>query len=99
MRSNNHDDLVDESKESLCGRETDRDPCGAPVDASRDFLFYFSSNEQRGGWGVGVGGRGEGGGGHCQTFFFFGSLFPGSADHEERDWPSCKVVFSDCQPI
>ena len=26
----------------------------------------------------------------CQTFFFF---FASSADHEQRDWSPCKVVF------
>ena len=46
------------------------------------FYFYFSPNEQR---------AGGGGGGRCQTFSF--SFFPCSADHEERDWPPCKVVF------
>ena len=45
--------LVDEWKESLYGRETDRDrvtpACVAPrhVDASRDFYLIFSPNEQR----------------------------------------------------
>ena len=46
-----------------------------------------------------------GGGGwevRCQTFSFFffsflllflSSSFPCSADHDERDWPPCKVVF------
>ena len=44
--------LVDESKESLYVRETARDLCVAPVDASV-YFYLFSPNEQqqRGGWG------------------------------------------------
>ena len=53
----------------------------APVDATRDFI-YFSSNEQ---------GGGVGGGGYAARLFLLFS-FPYSADHE-RDWPPCKVVF------
>ena len=80
--------LADESKESLYGRETDRDlhltpTCVAPrhihVDASRDFFLLFFS--ERAAWG-------EGGGGALPDFFFF----PCSADHD-RDWPPSKVFF------
>ena len=53
--------------------------CVAPVDATRDFL-YFSPNEQCGG------------GGYAARLFLLFS-FPCSADHE-RDWPPCEVVFS-----
>ena len=67
--------LVDESKESLYGRETDRNLRSG--DASR---FVFSSSE-RAVWEVGGGVR-------CQTIFV--CLFPCSADHE-RDWPPCIV--------
>ena len=74
----------DEPKVSLYGRETDRE---APVDATRD-LIYFSPNKQRGG---------VGGGGYAVRLFLLFS-FPCSADHE-RDWPPCKVVFSGWQPI
>ena len=52
------------------------------MDAPRDFLYFFSPNEQRAGGG--------GGGVALPNFFFF--FFPCSADHE-RDWPPCKVVF------
>ena len=60
--------------------------CVAPrhVDASGDYLFIYSPNEQR------ARGGGGGEGGRCQAFFFF--FLPCSADHE-RDWPPCKVVF------
>ena len=52
------------------------------MDASRDFLFLFSPNEQRAGGG--------GGGGALPDLLFF--YFPCSADHE-RDWPPREVVF------
>ena len=54
------------------------------MDASRDFILFFSPNEHLG-WGGGGGGEGEA----LPDFFFF---FPCSADHE-RDWPPCEVVF------
>ena len=78
--------LADESKESLYGRETDRDLRSAHGMSMRRVIFIlFSPNEQRGGdWWV-----------RCQTFFF--AFFSFSVDHE-RDWPPCKVVFSDWQP-
>ena len=71
--------LAEESRESLYGRETDRDLRIAPrhVDASRDFLFYFLRTSSV--WGV-----------RCQSIFPF--FFPCSADHE-RDWPPCKYSF------
>ena len=55
--------LVDESKESLYGRETERGLRSAYM--SHIIYIYFSpiNNEQRGGWGVGGGVR-------FQTFFF-----------------------------
>ena len=76
--------------ECLYGRETDRDrvtpTCVAPRqhvdDASRDFYFSFSSNEQRGG---------EVGGGRCQTFFFFFFFSPVQQTTNERDWPPYQV--------
>ena len=56
--------------------------CGAPVDVSRDFYFYFSPNELCGGcWG---------GGGYAARLLLLS--LPCSADHK-RDWPPCKVVF------
>ena len=61
------------------GRPTET--CVAPVDASRDFLIFFSSNEKC----VCVGG------GMLPDFFLLFS-FPCSANHE-RDWPPCKIVF------
>ena len=39
---------------------------------------------------------GVGGGGYAARLFLLFS-FPCSADHEERDWPRCKVVFSGWQ--
>ena len=66
LRSNTLN-LVDESKESLCGRETGRDLRSAPVDARRHLYFIFSPDEQRGG----------GEGGECAArLFLFCSLFP-----------------------
>ena len=51
----------------------------------RVIFILFSPNEQRGGGGGGV---------RCQTSdFFFLFSFPFSANHE-RDWSTCKVVFS-----
>ena len=51
LRSNTLD-LLDESKESLCGRGTGKaETCVAPADASPDFHLFFYPNEQRGGWG------------------------------------------------
>ena len=73
-------DLVDESKESLYGSETDRDLRSACRYATCFYSFF--PNEQRGGWG-------GGGGVRCQPFYFV--LFSLSADHE-RDWPPCKVL-------
>ena len=59
--------LVDESKEPLYGRETERDLRSAYVDASRDFLYIFLAERAA---------RGERGGGRWQTlYFFFFSLF------------------------
>ena len=60
--------------------------CVAPVDASRDFIYFLRTSS--------VGG---GGGGYAARLFLLFS-FPCSADHE-RDWPPCKVVFSGWQPI
>ena len=54
--------LVDKPKVSLYGRETNQD-CVAPVDASRDFIYFLRTSS---------GGRG---GGMLQDFFFC-SLFP-----------------------
>ena len=54
LRNNTHDLLiVDESKESLCGRETDRDLRAPVVDASRVFCFCFLRTSSVGGGGVG----------------------------------------------
>ena len=60
--------------------------CVAPrhVDAPRDFLFFISERDARGGGG------GGGGWGAARLFIFL--FFPCSADHE-RDWAPCKVVF------
>ena len=38
------------------------------------------------------------GGEECATRLF-SMLFPCSADHEQQDWPPCKVGFSGWQPI
>ena len=77
--------LVDEPKVSC----TDARPttCVAPVDASRDFIYFLRTSSVGGG----------GGGGYAARLFLLFS-FPCSADHE-RDWPPCKVVFSGWQPI
>ena len=72
---------ADESKESLCRRETDRDLRSA---CRCDAWFYLFFSE-RAVWG------GGGGGGYAAILFILFS-FPCSADHE-RDWPPCKVVF------
>ena len=61
--------------------------CVAPVDASRDFIYFLRTSSVGGG----------GGGGYAARLFLLFS-FPCSADHE-RDWPPCKVVFSGWQPI
>ena len=45
-------DLVDESKESLYGREADRDLRSACRCVT--WFYLFSPNEQRGGWGGGT---------------------------------------------
>ena len=69
-------DLVDESAESLYGRETDRDLRSACRYVTW-FLFVFLRTSSVGGGGGGV---------RCQTFLLL--IFPCSADHE-RDWPPC----------
>ena len=60
--------------------------CVAPTheDASRDFHFLFSSNEQHAGGG-------GGGGGALLDFLFF--IFLSCLADHERDWSQCKVVF------
>ena len=59
--------------------------CVAPVDASRDFIYFLRTIS------VGVGG-----GVCCQTFnFVLFSLF----SRPRADWPPCKVIFSGWQPI
>ena len=61
--------LADESKESINGRDTDRDLRSAPrhVDASRDLYFYFLRTSSV---------RGGGGEERCKTFsFIMFSLF------------------------
>ena len=78
MRSDTPFGLVDESKESLCGRETDRETCVAPrhVDVLRDFYFIFSERTRAawaGGW---RGGGGVGGGVVALPDFLVRSLFP-----------------------
>ena len=75
-------DLVDEPKESLHGRETDRD-LRSVCRCVAWFLIYFFSERA-----VCV----RGGGGGMLPHFFLLFSFPCSADHE-RDWRPCKVVF------
>ena len=65
--------LVDKPKVSLYGRETNQN-CVAPVDASRDFIYFLRTSS---------GGRG---GGYAARLFLLFS-FPCSVDHE-RDWPT-----------
>ena len=72
--------LVDESKESLYGRETDRDLRSACRCVSI-FIFIFS---ERAAWGVG---------GVCAARLFILFSFPSSADHE-RDWPLLLLLLS-----
>ena len=71
-------DLVDETKESLYGRETDRDLC-RPVDASRDFFFYFFS--ERAAWGVDM----------LPDFLFYFVLFS-LFSRQRAGLATCKVV-------
>ena len=64
-------DLVDEPKESLYGRETDRDLRSACRCVAVFILFYFLSERAV----RGRGGGGGGGGGGMLPVFFYRSLF------------------------
>ena len=67
------------SRRCPCTDARPTETCVAPVDATRDFL-YFLRMSSVGGWRYAA-----------KLFLLF--CFPCSADHE-RDWPPCKVLFS-----
>ena len=69
------------SRRYPCTDARPTETCVAPVDATRDYIYFLRTSSVG---GVGVGGYA------ARLLLLFS--FPCSADHEQ-DWPPCEVVF------